>query len=195
MEPSEEEIQTILPAIGWDRVHLDAGLFSKDHDLTSLDLGGIAKGYCVDLLIERLQEAGYRHLFVEWGGEVRAAGRHPQNRPWKIFISRLGDHNPDHAVAQLDLCDQAIATSGDYMQFWRVGDKVYCHIIDPKTHRPLLCSQTSIASSSVLASTCTFADGIAKVGMMFPTLAEAQQWAEEIRAEYPETRFWFMTRD
>lgn len=195
MEPSEDEIQAILPAVGWDRVHIEAGYFSKDHDLTSLDLGGIAKGYCVDLMMERLQAAGYRNLFVEWGGEVRAAGCHPRNRPWKIFISRLGDSNPDHAIAHVQLCNQAIATSGDYMQFWQIGDKMYGHIIDPHTHHPLLCTKTSIASSSVLASTCTFADGIAKVGMMFPTVEEATAWAEKIRIHYPETRFWFSTRE
>lgn len=194
-EPAENEIQAILPALGWHRVHIESGCFSKDHDLTSLDLGGIAKGFCVDLLIERLKEAGFPNLFVEWGGEVRAAGVHPQNRPWKIFISRLGDNNPDRAIALLDLRDQAIATSGDYMQFWQIGDKRYGHIINPSTHRPLPCTKTSIASSSVLASDCTFADGIAKVGMMFATVEEAKAWAERIRSLYPETRFWFITRD
>lgn len=195
IEPDEREIQALAPSLGWKRIHMENGTFYKDHNLTSLDLGGIAKGYCVDLLIECLQAAGYSDLFVEWGGEIRAAGRHPQSRPWKIFISRLGDQNPEHAIAHVELHNQAIATSGDYMQFWRVGDRLYFHIFDPLTFRPLVATSASIASSSVLASTCTFADGIAKVGMMFPTIEEAQQWAEEIRAQYPETRFWFIARE
>lgn len=201
IEPTEEEIQAIKPALGWNRIHIGEGTFFKDHDLTRLDLGGIAKGYCVDLMIERLQAAGYPNLFFEWGGEIRAIGRHPQKRPWKIFISRLGDQNPDHAIAHLDLCNQAIATSGDYMQFWRIpqegkeSDLLYFHIIDPHTCKPLVATSTSIASASVLASTCTFADGIAKVGMMATSLKEAEKWAEEIRAQFPETRFWFITRE
>lgn len=70
-EPSLEEINVLKPALGWDKIHLNDGTFSKDHDLTSLDLGGIAKGYCVDLLIDQLKKEGYRHLFVEWGGNTR----------------------------------------------------------------------------------------------------------------------------
>lgn len=197
-EPTEEEIKAIKPALGWEHIHIGEGTLYKDHDLTRLDLGGIAKGYCVDLMIERLKAEGYPHLLFEWGGEIRAVGRHPQNRPWRIFISRLGDQNSDHAIAQLELCDQAIATSGDYMQFWHIRqqgeERLYFHIIDPTTFRPLVASPTSIASASVLAPTCTLADGIAKVGLMHPTLLEAEKWAEEMRVQYPEARFWFFSR-
>lgn len=135
---------------------------------------------------------------MEWGGEIRASGQHPDKRPWKIFISRLGDPDPSHAIATVELHDQAIATSGDYMQFWKVtlpggGERLYFHIINPTTYRPLIATTTSIASVSVLASTCTFADGIAKVGMMFPTVKEAEKWADEIHSQYPDTQFWFLT--
>ena len=85
------------------RFTLTIGLFWKDHDEASLDLGGIAKGYCVDLLTERLNAAGYKNIYVEWGGENRAMGKHPDNRPWTIFISHKGDLDPDHAVAIVEL--------------------------------------------------------------------------------------------
>jgi len=76
--PSKEEIAVVAPTIGWDLIHFDGGVFEKDHSLTQLDLGGIAKGLAIDIMLERLQEMGYRDLFVEWGGEIRASGQHPR---------------------------------------------------------------------------------------------------------------------
>lgn len=194
IEPTEEEIAALKPAVGWDKIHIEEGHFFKDHDLTCLDLGGIAKGYCVDLLVERLQSAGYPNSLVEWGGEMRGAGQHPEKRPWRVFISNLNSTDPRDAIAKVELNNQAIATSGDYMQFWQIGDKTYTHIFDPHQLRPLEVTATSIASASVLSHTCTFSDGIAKVGMLFETVDEAKEWAEEIRSRYSEARFWFVTR-
>src|SRR5262245_44886096 len=101
--PTDEEIQKLIPSIGWDKIHFGNGRFYKDHSATQLDLGGIAKGHCVDLLIERLNAQGYPDVYVEWGGEIRASGQHPDKRPWNIFISRFGDTNPENAIAHLSL--------------------------------------------------------------------------------------------
>lgn len=202
--PSSQEIEEIKPAIGWDKIHFNNGIFYKDHDLTSLDLGGIAKGLCVDLIVERLSGAGYKDTFVEWGGEIRASGRHPDKRPWNIFISRLGDANPDQAIEKLSLKDQAIATSGDYLQFWTVIDSnadtkpqetTFFHIIDPKTLSPLKITKNSIASASVLASTCAYADALATVLMLFPTADEAKLWAESLKNKENDFSFWIITRE
>lgn len=199
--PSEPELEAIVPAIGWNRIHFGNGSFYKDHDLTSLDLGGIAKGYCVDLLVERLNGAGFPNVFVEWGGEIRTSGEHPDHRPWTIFISRLGDPDPEHAIAKLSLINQAIATSGDYLQQWSISADLskkpvtYFHIFDPRTHRPLQATDTSVASASVVAPTCMLADGLATVAMMFPTITEAQAWAEKVKAQHPEIEFWLVTRE
>lgn len=204
--PSDEEIDAIIPALGWDKIHFNNGVFFKHHSLTQLDLGGIAKGYCVDLLVERLNASGYPNLFVEWGGEIRTSGQHPDLRPWRIFISRLGDTNPDSAIATLDLVNQAIATSGDYLQYWSVDientqenaatkPKTYFHIFDPHTYRPLEITPRSIASASVLAPTCLLADGLATAAMMFPSQAEAEAWLEEIKQKFfPSLEFWLDIR-
>jgi FAD:protein FMN transferase len=192
--PSDEEIQEIAPAIGWNKISFADGAFKKEHDKTQLDFGGIAKGLCIDIIVERLKEAGFNDLYVEWGGEIRTAGNHPQGRLWTIFISRLGDTDPDNAIATVPLMDQAIATSGDYLQNWTVDQKTYFHIFDPATLRPLEATPTSIASASVAASNCALADGLATIAMMFPTVAEAQAWADTIKEKYPETTFWIEKR-
>lgn len=193
-EPSQADIAAITPAVGWHHIHFGNGTFTKDHDGTMLDLGGIAKGLAVDMLTERLHEAGIPDLYVEWGGEIRATGQHPDGRPWNIFISRLDNTDPEQAIAHVSLHDQAIATSGDYLQFWTVGDKRYFHIIDPATHAPLVATATSVASASVLAPTCVLADGLATGLMTFSTVAEAQQWAEKIRVQNPDIAFWVVSR-
>jgi FAD:protein FMN transferase len=199
--PTDAEIADVAPAIGWDKIHFNQGIFRKDHDETSLDLGGIAKGFTVDRLIEELNAHDYPHVYVEWGGEIRTSGHHPEQRPWNIFISHFGDINPQNAIAHLSLSDQAIATSGDYLQNWSVGSGkdgvkpvLYFHVFDPHTLQPLKITQTSIASASVLSSSCFFADALATAAMTFSTINEAKTWAEKIREQYPNTLFWLVSR-
>jgi thiamine biosynthesis lipoprotein len=178
--PTDREIQELLPAIGWDKIHIMQGRFWKDHDETSLDLGGIAKGYCVDLIVEKLTLAGYQSFYVEWGGEIAVRGNHPENRPWRIFISKGGDPNPENALAIVELHDEAIATSGNYYQQWTLinqGKTIkYTHIIDPQTGYPL---SDSISSASVVAPNCMLADGLATALMM--------PWE---KTELPNVRYW-----
>jgi len=197
--PSEDEIQALAPAVGWDKVHFGEGKFWKDHENTALDLGGIAKGYCVDLLVERINAAGFPDVCVEWGGEIRSSGQHPDKRPWTIFISRLGDADPKNSIAIIGLVDQAIATSGDYLQFWTVKGPdnetvTYFHIIHPRTLHPLVSTPSSVASASVLAPTCTMADGLATAAMMFDSVEKATAWAESIQQKIPNTHFWLVAR-
>lgn len=196
---SSEEIQQYAATIGWESLHWKEGEFWKDHEGTQLNLGGIAKGHCVDLVIRHLQEAGYEHLYFEWGGEIRVTGQHPQGRAWTVSIQRLEDPRPEQAVAVLALSEQSIATSGDCFQYWDVvgedGEPVrYTHIIDPHTYTPLEVHSQSIASSTVVAPTCALADALATAAMLFPDATLAQEWAKKVHKEIPETAFWILTR-
>ena len=193
--PEISDIENAMQAVGFDKIHVNNGIFYKDHDETSLDLGGIAKGYTVDLLASRLNEMGFSDLFVEWGGEIKATGRHPENRPWHIFIAKLNDSNPDHAIAHLDLENKSIATSGDYLQNWTViGGTRYFHVIDPKNGFPLEITENSIASTSVVAENCAVADAIATALMLFPDSESAALWGERVKVVYPEVQFWIVSR-
>ncbi len=197
--PTEAEIQRIKPAIGWEKVHFGDGIFYKDHDLTSLDLGGIAKGLAVDLILERLNQAGYQSLYVDWGGEIRTKGLHPEGRPWIVAISRFGNDDLSQAIAQIALKDQAIATSGDYEQYWTlkddVGSETYFHVLNPNTCEPLKIQPGKVASASVCAGSCAFADGLATIGLTFESVEEAGKWADEVKKSYPEVAFWFSSRE
>jgi thiamine biosynthesis lipoprotein len=100
--PTTQEIEALKPCIGWETLHIAHGVVYKNDGRTQLDLGGVAKGYCVDLLIERLHQIGLNSLYVEWGGEIRTLGFHPSQRPWRVFISRLANPDPAQALAQID---------------------------------------------------------------------------------------------
>lgn len=197
--PSFDEIESMADTLGWHKVHIQEGYFYKELDGIKLDLGGIAKGYCVDLLIKRMNHAGFENVFVEWGGEIRATGRHPEGRPWNIFISRLGNPNPQDAITTLSLTNEAIATSGDYVQNWTIETPskklTYFHIIDPFTLEPRVATLNGVASASVLAPTCALADGLATAAMMFSSLKEVEVWADKVKSQYPEITFWIISRD
>lgn len=201
--PSTDEIHAIAPAIGWDKINFKNGVFTKQHDSTQMDFGGIAKGLCIDMIVESLNENGFSNLYVEWGGEIRTCGQHPEGRLWTVYISCLDDTSPENAIATLQLKDQAIATSGDYLQNWIIGipddeekerSVIYFHIFDPETLQPLEANYTSVASTSVIAPSCALADGLATIAMIFASPAEAKIWAESVKEYIPETAFWIISR-
>jgi len=197
--PIQEEINEILPCIGWDHLHFGKGKIFKDNSKTSLDFGGIAKGYCVDLLLERIVAAGFDHVIVEWGGEIRAHGRRSAKHPWNVIVGGFDEMNSQNAIAQIILDNQSIATSGDYIQKWSVqkngGEIVYFHIINPQTAKPLESTLVSVASATIVAPTCMVADGLTKAVMMHPSLSEAKEWADKMNRLDPTIKFLLFSRE
>lgn len=175
------EDSTIMASLGCNKIHIESDLFWKESDQTALDLGGIAKGYGVDIISEKLAENGFKNIFVEWGGEIRTIGPHPSGRKWKIAIRGVG-------IVEFQDC--ALATSGDYLQMWSVDGVKYTHIIDPRTKKPLIIRDHSIASTSVLAPTCAEADAIATALMLFDSSEEATHWISTLE----NVQCWIATR-
>lgn len=116
-----------------------------------LDLGGIAKGFAVDHAVALLRERGVRHALVEAGGDLYALGRHPEGGPWRIGVRH--PRAPERLLTTLTLAEGAVATSGDYENFFVAGGRRYAHLIDPRTARPAghWQSLTVRADSAVLA--------------------------------------------
>lgn len=183
--PSQEQITPLLRSLGWHHLKLNGALASKDEDDFALDLGGIAKGYAVDLLYERIHALGAKHLYVEWGGEIRVSQNHPEGRPWNVAIRPL---NPSAEAIILTLSDQAVATSGDYEQSYDAlnekGErKRYFHILDPHSGEPLRAEINQHYSFTVVAPDCTTADGLATALFFKPEL-------EKIRMEFPSVKIY-----
>lgn len=121
-----------------------------------LDLGGIAKGYGVDQAVETLRTWGVTDGLVNVGGDLYALGEAPEGRPWQVGIRSPRD--PSRLAGHLAASDEAIATSGDYLQYFEYRGKRYHHLLDPETAAPRL---SNVHSVSVVADTCMRADAAA----------------------------------
>ncbi len=152
--PAHAEIEALRARIGWQRITFEGDSLVQPGEL-SLDLSAIAKGHAVDRIAEVLWAEGVRHLLVEVGGELRAHGQHPDGRPWRVGLE---GPKTDTVATGIALREQAVATSGDYRQFFEQDGRRYSHMIDPRSGQPI--AQAGIAVSVVHAS-CMQADGLA----------------------------------
>jgi thiamine biosynthesis lipoprotein len=176
--PPQEEIHTRLRRVGFRYIDvLSSGSLVKRRADVSLDLASIAKGDAVDQIAALLTAEGIKSHLVDIGGEVTATNRKADGTAWKVGINRP---DPDSAVDSVyrvvALVDRALATSGDYRNFFLDRGVVYSHVIDPHTGKPV---QTGVVSASVLARTCAFADGLATALMVMPP-AEGLRLVEQI---------------
>ncbi len=118
-----------------------------------IDLGGIAKGYAVDAAIAELEGNGIHDAVVNVGGDLRAIGRSPDGDWWQVGIR--DPQSPSRTSDQLEVRNQAVATSGDYLQGFQNSGRWYHHILDPRTGEP---RRAVVHSITVRASTCMTAD-------------------------------------
>jgi thiamine biosynthesis lipoprotein len=108
-------------------------VFSKNKAV-QLDLGGYAKGYALDRAAEILHKLGVNNALINIGGNIIALGQ-PGKRAWRIGIQHPRQAG---ALAALELHDgEAVGTSGDYQRYFMLGDKRYCHLIDPRNGHPM----------------------------------------------------------
>lgn len=118
------------------------------------DLSGIAKGFGVDQAALALQALGIGDFMVEVGGEIRTSGVNARGRPWQLAIERP-DAMPQRALHIVPLSGRALATSGDYRNFFMHDGRRFSHEIDPASAAPVA---HALASVSVVAADCTLAD-------------------------------------
>ncbi|WP_152485988.1 FAD:protein FMN transferase [Methylohalobius crimeensis] len=157
--PSDAAIETLKARIGYDRleVRLDPPALKKREPQLYVDLSAIAKGFAVDLMAEHLEALGIEDYLVEVGGEVRLKGDSPRGGAWRIALEK-----PVPQVRQVEklltLTDTAMATSGDYRNYFEVDGERFSHTIDPRSGRPI---RHRLASVTVLSHTTMQADALA----------------------------------
>ncbi len=176
--PSPDTIEEMRPFLGWDKLRFAGNTISKIDTRTQLDLGGVAKGFCVDLCTEALQISGFHHLFVEWGGEIRCLGQHPSGRPWKVAIVPPPQSGNTSSFLEIELVNAALATSGNYLQQWEAEGRRFTHILDPRTLQAVEVTDQSIASATLQANDCFTADALCKILFLFPEQTAALSWLE-----------------
>ena len=154
--PAEAMLSVLRARVGSDLLEVDlaASTLLKRREDVAIDLSAIAKGYAVDAVATLLAELGFSDYLVEIGGELRGAGTNEEGAAWRVAIERPIP-GASGAPRILPLADAAIATSGDYRNFYDLDGARVSHTIDPRTGRPVT---HRLRSVSVIAERCMHAD-------------------------------------
>ena len=163
--PTQSEIDALLANIGFNTIEMSANRYLvKRNSSISLDLASIAKGYGVDQVAMLVRTNQIKNFLVEIGGEVFASGFRKDGKNWKIGINRPEKNAPiDQVYKLLYLHNKAFATSGDYRNYFECEGKRFSHIFDPRNGYPIT---NGVVSVSIVADTCTVADGLATAVMV-----------------------------
>lgn len=154
--PDDARLSALRTQVGYEKIHarLDPPALRKDAPALRVDLNGIAPGYAVDLLAQKLQAMAIRNFMIDIGGEVRAQGRNARGQLWRIAVERPIDAEPEpYAIVQLD--NASVTTSGEYRHYFDRNGQRYSHTIDPRVGRPV---SHSLASVVVVGSTSMYTD-------------------------------------
>ncbi|CDF32907.1 unnamed protein product [Chondrus crispus] len=217
--PLPAETARYKHAIGWrKRISRTADTVTRGNANTIVDVDGIAKGFVIDLLVAALVNAGHPNCYVDWAGDIRAQGHHPDGRPWRSAVmappslKRVFGHWKDGTMDELlrdddvaffadfafdranagKLDGAAIATSGDYFAVQRYG---FHHIARADTLSVMKANQMSVASVCVAASTCAIADAVATASMTFDRLPQAVAFLQQLVDSHPDTVYGYCAMD
>jgi len=174
--PDSSAVDSLRQLVQFDAVIFDESSAEKDIEDLQLDFSAIAKGYGVDVIFEFLEGHGIDNLFVEIGGEVRCKGKNAKGELWKVGINVPDPEsfaNDIQAIVKIE--DRALATSGNYRNFYVENGVMYAHTIDPDTGYPV---RHTLLSASVFAPDCMTADAYA-TAMMVMGLDDSKAFLEQ----------------
>lgn len=153
-EVQKQKINEALKLLGSDQIHIEGSTIILGKKGMSLTLGGVAKGYIVDEVIELIKSKGIKSALVNAGGDIRILGSKPDGSSWNISLE-----NPDNTseqIVEFSLSDKSIATSGNYYRYFDPEKEVH-HIIDPRTGF----SSNECISVTIISENATIADILA----------------------------------
>lgn len=164
--PTNELLASTRSRVGLANLHLSGNQLSKDISDLYIDLSTTAKGYGVDVVAELIEASGITNYLVEIGGEMRLRGFKHTGELWAIAIEKpiLDPSGGQRAIHQVIIPkDNAIATSGDYRNYFEVDGQRFSHIIDPETGKPI---NHNLVSVTVIAPSSMTADGLSTAMMV-----------------------------
>jgi thiamine biosynthesis lipoprotein len=155
--PTNELINITQKQTGLDKLIVGPSWASKTHPSLYVDLSTIAKGYAVDQIAELLQSKKVINYLVEIGGEMRLAGLKASGFTWKIAIEK--PETEQRSVQKIiSIGTNAVATSGNYRNYYEQDGVRYSHLINPQTGYPII---HNLVSVTVIHPTSMTADGLA----------------------------------
>lgn len=183
-----EIIDSLKSFVGYDKIWIDKeGKIQKSDKRVQINASAIAKGYAVDVIANLLKSYGIENYMVEIGGEVITKGVNDKGECWHIGIEKPMDdasgmqHQLETVIA---ICDRAMATSGNYRNYYVKEGKKYAHTIDPQTGYPL---QQDLLSATVIADDCMTADAYATAFMALGT-----EKSKELAKRIPNLFYYFI---
>lgn len=185
--PSRHQVDSLKALVGYHKVSLTNGRVSKTDPRIMLDCSSIAKGYGCDVVAKFLSAKGIDNYMVEIGGEIITRGISEKRLPWKIGVTKPTDDslNVNQEIQTIiNVTDKAMATSGNYRNFYYKNGRKYAHTIDPSTGYPV---QHNILSSTVIADNCATADAYATAFMVM-----GLDKAKAILSRHPELMAYFI---
>lgn len=162
--PDQGQIEQRMSSVGYDKLELrlSPSALKKKVGSLRIDLSAVAKGYAVDQLAELLKQEGISNYLVEVGGELQVAGTKIDGSPWRIAIEKPLEGRREVETV-IPLTGTALATSGNYRNFFIDDGQRYAHTIDPVLGRPI---RHKLASATVLDPSCARADALATALMV-----------------------------
>jgi thiamine biosynthesis lipoprotein len=190
VNPDDNVIDSLRQVVGFNKVRLENNKVVKFDPRVMLDCSAIAKGYGVDVVANLLRKLGIKNFMVEIGGEVVTSGVNPERMPWRIGVTKPTDDSlsvNNELQTVINVTDKAMATSGNYRNFYYKGGRKYAHTIDPKTGYPV---QHSILSATVITDDCATADAYATSFMVL-----GMEKARLVLDRHPEMMAYFIYSD
>jgi thiamine biosynthesis lipoprotein len=188
--PSKETVDSILAITGYEKISITNGKVIKQDPRIMLDCSAIAKGYGCDVVAHFLKKRDIKNFMVEIGGEIVTSGMNSRKEPWHIGVTKPTEDSlniGNELQTVLNITDKAMATSGNYRNFYYKDGKKYAHTIDPKTGYPV---QHNILSATVLANNCATADAYATSFMVL-----GLEKAQKVLEHHPELMAYFIYTD
>ena len=185
--PDRHKVDSLKALVGYKKVNLVDGHITKTDPRIMLDCSSIAKGYGCDIVAKHLSSKGIDNYMVEIGGEIVTRGINEKRLPWKIGVTKPTDDSlsvNQEIQTIINVTDKAMATSGNYRNFYYKNGKKYAHTIDPSTGYPV---QHNILSSTVIADDCATADAYATAFMVM-----GLEKAKAVLARHPELMAYFI---
>jgi len=176
--PTREKIMEAKDLVGAENIKLlpeaQVKLAKKG---VKVDLGGIAKGYAIDEAARIFREHDIESFFIDAGGDIYAGGLNCEGEHWRVGIR--DPRNTSKFIKIVAITNAALATSGNYSQFFEIEGQKFSHIIDPSTGYP----QKGVLSASVIAPTATEADALA-TALMILRVGEAAVLINGFKGDY-----------
>lgn len=162
-------VDSIKTFVGYKKVKLVGKKVVKEDPRILLNCSAIAKGFACDVIARLFKKEGVENYMINIGGEIVMKGKNDKNAYWRIEINNPEDDDTsrtknEHEKVVVQLCKEgAIATSGDYLNFYIKDGKKYAHTINPQTGYPAM---QNILSATIVADNCITADAYATAFMV-----------------------------